>query len=464
MTGIDDSHGLTYPAAAPDSVARFETLIQAFMGFRREMMKQLAALLEADPEMPMANCAKGYFMKMSGMKQLTPVADEQLALIDTMAAAGRLNPRERMHHQALAQWCAGDMDGATETWEQILLAHPLDGLALRLAHFTHFYSGDSRKLRDSMARSLPQWPEDHPCYGFLLGMYGFGLEESGDYVAAERYGRRAVEINPADAWSVHSVAHCLEMTGRCAEGIEWTRSLEPSWSKVNNFRYHLHWHRGLYHIERGEFTEVLDLYDNQFGRDVDTLFYLDMVNATSMLWRLEMFGADVGDRWQALAEIARTRIADDELIFVSLHYLMALVSAGGEADIEAMMAHLEDWAARPTTQGRITARVGLDLARGMRELRRGNYDRAVKAIYPIRYDIDPLGGSHAQRDVFWMMLSDAAAKGSDPRLAVSLFAERTATRPHSAWGWEHYAGSLGAVGQGDRAEKARETARGLAGH
>jgi len=61
------------------------------------------------------------------------------------------------------------------------------------------------------------------------------------------------------------------------------------------------------------------------------------------------------------------------------------------------------------------------------------------------------------------MLSDAAAKGRDPRLAVSLFAERTARKPHSAWGWEHYADSLGAVGQGGRAEAARETARGLAG-
>ena len=463
MTSFNDSHGLTYTAAAPDSVARFETLIHAFMGFRREMMKQLAALLEADPEMPMANCAKGYFMKMSGASQLTPIANEQLALVDAMAAAGRLNPREGKHHQALGQWCAGDMDGATETWERILLEYPLDGLALRLAHFTHFYSGDGRKIRDSMARALPQWPEDHPCYGFLLGMYGFGLEESGDYAAAERYGRRAVEINPEDAWSVHSVAHCLEMTGRCAEGIEFSRALEPSWSKVNNFRYHLHWHRGLYHLERGEFAEVLELYDTQFGRDVDTPYYLDMVNATSMLWRLEMFGVDVGERWQVLAEIARKRIADDELIFVSLHYLMALVSAGGEADIEAMMAHLEDWAARPTTQGRITARVGLELARGMRELRRGNHDRAVKAIYPIRYEMDPLGGSHAQRDVFWMMLSDAAARGRDPRLAVSLFAERTALKPHSAWGWEHYADSLGAAGQGGRAEAARQTARGLAG-
>jgi tetratricopeptide (TPR) repeat protein len=462
MTSFSDIHGLAFTAASAGSADAFAALMPSFLGFRRAMMKELAAILEADPEMPMANLAKGYFMKMSGAKELTPIADTQLAAVDAMVAAKRLNPRELMHHKALGQWCAGDMAGATETWEELLLEYPLDPLALRLAHFTHFYSGDGRKLRDSMARAVPQWPEDHPCYGYLLGMYGFGLEESGDYAKAERFGRRAVEINPEDAWSVHSVAHCMEMTERHADGIEWTRSLEPSWSKVNNFRYHLHWHRGLYHLERREFDEVLDLYDNHFGKDVDTPYYLDMVNATSMLWRLEMFGADVGDRWQTLADIAKKRIPDDELIFVSLHYLMALVSAGGEADVDAMMAHLEEWAARPTTQGEITAKVGLNVARGMLELRRRNYDKAVSELYPARYDMDPLGGSHAQRDIFWMMLNEAASKGSDPKLAMSLLAERTAKKPHSAWGWEHYADCLTTVGQGDRAEKARETAKGLA--
>src|SRR5690606_16865216 len=116
-----------------------------------------------------------------------------------------------------------------------------DGLALRLAHFTHFYSGDPRRMRDSVARILPLWSSDHRDYGFLLGMYAFGLEENGEYAKAEDFGRRAVERNPADAWSVHAVAHVLEMTGRSAEGIEWVNGLEKSWSTVNNFRFHLYW-------------------------------------------------------------------------------------------------------------------------------------------------------------------------------------------------------------------------------
>src|SRR3546814_21165196 len=76
-------------------------------------------------------------------------------------------------------------------------------------------------------------------------MYGFALEETGDYVRGERYGRMAVERNPADAWSVHAVAHVMEVQGRHAEGIAWARRGEADGSTTNHCRFHLYWHRGL---------------------------------------------------------------------------------------------------------------------------------------------------------------------------------------------------------------------------
>ena len=40
---------------------------------------------------------------------------------------------------------------------------------------------------------------------------------------AERTGRLAVESDPADPWSVHAVAHVLEMRDRRRDGIAWLR-------------------------------------------------------------------------------------------------------------------------------------------------------------------------------------------------------------------------------------------------
>jgi hypothetical protein len=49
-------------------------------------------------------------------------------------------------------------------------------------------------------------------------MHAFGLEETGRYGRVEESGRRAVALNPADAWAVHAVAHVMEMQDRHGEG------------------------------------------------------------------------------------------------------------------------------------------------------------------------------------------------------------------------------------------------------
>ena len=46
MTGFNDSHGMAYTAASAASVQGFEAILPVFMGFRRDLMKQLAALLD----------------------------------------------------------------------------------------------------------------------------------------------------------------------------------------------------------------------------------------------------------------------------------------------------------------------------------------------------------------------------------------------------------------------------------
>lgn len=94
---------------------------------------------------------------------------------------------------------------------------------------------------------------------------------------------------------MHSIAHVLEMTERHEEGIEWVAGLESDWSTVNNFQFHLYWHKCLYHLERGEFEAVLRIYDDQISSDIESDFYLDICNCSSLLWRLEMFGIDVGN-------------------------------------------------------------------------------------------------------------------------------------------------------------------------
>jgi tetratricopeptide (TPR) repeat protein len=453
-----DQHGLEMTAASEAAVRRYDAMILHYLGLRQDTGDRLKETFEADPEMPMAHCARGYFMKLFCTPPLERKAAESLAAATKWAGKGATD-RERRHIAALDAWCRGDIAGATSGWEAILLDHPLDVLALRLAHFTHFYLGDAAAMRDSVARVLPYWSAEQPGYGFVLGYHAFGLEESGAYADAERIGRQAVAINDRDIWATHAVAHVMEMQGRARDGIAWLDGLSPNWAGCNNFRFHAWWHKCLFHLEREEFDAVLDLYDREVRADTTTADYLDMSNAIAMLWRLQETGVDVGGRWTELADKAADKIDDHIFAFHDAHYIMALAADGRRAAIDAMLSSMQAAAARgDTTEGPIFREVGLPLCRAIVAYARGDYDTAVDLLAPVRRAVVRVGGSHAQRDLFFRLLVAAALRSGRYRLARALTAERNALNPGSAWGLKREAEALAGLGETAAAETARRRA------
>ncbi len=456
-----DCRGLELTAANDKATAGFDRTLRAYLAFGRDTGEHLKATFKADPDMPMAHCLKGCFFQLFANPALDGRADQSLAAAQASAERRGAGERERRHIAALGLWRRGDLAAATAIWEAILIDHPLDMLALKLAHFTHFYMGETGELRDSVARVLPAWSDTTSDYAFVLGMRAFGLEETGDYRAAEAAGRRAIELRPDDSWGVHAVAHVLEMESRTAEGIAWLEELRRHWSGANNFRFHLGWHLALFHFERAAYDRVLELYDGEFRAEPSD-DYLDMSNAIAMLWRLEDEGVAVGRRWDELADLAARHALDHVLGFADAHYVMAL-AADGKLDAATAMV---DSMRRAEAEGRITEApilrdVVAPLGEAIVALRRGDHVRAADLLYPIRLDIRRIGGSHAQRDVFARMLIRAALKAGRPKLARALLAERTARNPGSSWSWRRMAEALAQCGDDSGATAAQEKARAL---
>jgi len=384
-----------------------------------------------------------------GRRDFVGRAEKAAAGAEAAIAASGATPRERRHLAALRHWIAGDSDAALGEWEAILFEEPRDLVALKFAQYTTFYRGDSEGMRDSVGRVLDSWDEAVPGYGFVLGCHAFGLEESGDYAAAERAGRRACELNPADVWGAHAVAHVMEMQGRAREGIAWIDSLDPEWDGCNNFVFHIRWHRALFHLERGEHERVLERYDGEF-RKSSSEEYLDISNAVAMLWRLEQQGVAVGHRWEELAQRSRERSADHMLVFADLHYVIALAAAGDSEGVEAWLASSRRFAEESEdNQAKVMRAVGLALGEAAVAHRRGDWAAVVERILPVRGLIRRIGGSHAQRDLFEQMLIDAALKAGRASLVRALLSERTHRRPDNVWGWR--AAASGAKARGDGA-------------
>lgn len=70
--------------------------------------------------------------------------------------------RENKHVEALTNWALGSLTKAVNIWEEILVDHPTDILALKFAHDTYFFLGKQPQLRDSIARVLPYWKSKSP--------------------------------------------------------------------------------------------------------------------------------------------------------------------------------------------------------------------------------------------------------------------------------------------------------------
>ena len=426
---VQDARGLPVTIASAEAAAALDAALAAYQGLRADTGDRLKEALALDPDCPLTLTARGYFMLLFANRKLTEKARESLAVAEAAAAKRPVTEREHRHLAALKAWCAGDAEAALEQWEAILAEHPRDVLAIRLAHFWHFYIGDPLKLRDSVARVLPGWDEAVPGYGFVLGCQAFGLEESGDYAAAERAGRRAVAINPQDAWAVHAVAHVLEMQDRTDEGIAWLDRYIPGLSVCNNFRFHTTWHRCLFYLEKGAGSRVLELYDREV-RAESTPEYLDICNATSLLWRLEAAGIDVGTRWAELAKHGAARIGDHSLVFSDAHFAMAL-AAVDPVNADAFLASARRYAAETGTQPRVMNEIGAALCEAVVDYRRGHYGRVIDTLLPRRPMLRNIGGSHAQRDLFEQMLILAALADGRKKVAADLLADRRRQRPNN---------------------------------
>ena len=124
-----------------------------------------------------------------------PMLTESVEAVEALGR--RANDRERAHAAAARTWLQGDFAGSIQRYGDILLDYPRDLLALQVAHVGDFFLGASTMLRDRIAQVLPTWDTSMPGYGYVLGMYAFGLEETALYSRAEDIGRRALDINRA---------------------------------------------------------------------------------------------------------------------------------------------------------------------------------------------------------------------------------------------------------------------------
>ena len=427
-----------------DAADHVETALWRMMSFFDTPLADLDAAQAADP-----GWALPLVMRAGFLLSLTePVHDaEATRLLDAAEPLLAGAPaRERTHFEAQRAVVEGRWQHACRMWDELLLEHPRDALALQWAQLWDFYRGDALSLRLRPARALPEWSESDPLFPYVLGLYAFGLEECNLYPQAEEAGRRAVAGHARVPWAVHAVAHVMEMQGRFEDGAAWLRQHQPGWAEGNGFAGHLWWHLGLFRLEALDVPGVQRLIDAHLSGSALQIT-LQRVDAAALLWRMHLLGTDVGARF---VELLRDWAPADEdaghYAFNDMHVLVALLGADELVRAESWIARCAARAMSPEDARRsnhtMAREVGLPLMRGLLAFAHGDADGAVSSLHAARAQSQRIGGSHAQRDLIDQTLLAASARASHRHVGRALLNERRMAKPVTPL-TRHWAEQLG---------------------
>ena len=435
---LPDRRGLPVSAGNPRVVDLFDDAVDDVLGFGGNSERYLSQAFDLDEGFVLGHCLTALTSVIgnasSGLDQAKDSIDRASRTVDVAS------DREQLHLSAVKAWFESDLALASRLYQEIQLNHPTDLMALFAGHWLDFYLGDAKALMGRVDRALSDWGDSTPGYGYVLGMYAFGLEENGRYQEAEALGRQSVELNPQDAWGVHSVTHVMEMTGRAEEGIEWLESTLPGWGS-STMKLHNWWHALLLHIDLGDTGTALDLYDIQLVDDerVDAEALADRVSA---LARFALLDVDVGDRWCVLAKFREPMMFDARSPFNDLHALLTFHYSNLEDLAQALVECVRSEYDRTIPM----MRVGASVIEGVDALFQGDNDAALASLQEHFSEVNLIGGSHAQRDLVSQITLEAAVRAGEWASARAMLKERKVRRESMPYAYSRHCEQRMAVG------------------
>lgn len=336
------------------------------------------------------------------------------------------NSRERLFIEAVQHWAEGHPRQALEAHLALTEKFPSDLCSAKWGQIHAFNLGEAEAML-RLGIVVSDACGDLP---YAKGMLAFGLEQNHRLQDAEEAARASIKICREDAWAHHALAHVFETEGRLDEGLSFMCALAPTWDTKGIFiREHNWWHIGLYMLDLDDSAGALKVYDYHLWGEWPE-FGQEQIGAISMLWRMELRGVDVGDRWAPVINKVAERGFEHIQPFHDLHYAFALAK-GGDEKIGDFLRSLENHSACVSPDMReVWLDVCLPAAQGIAAYALDDFARACEKFGSVLDRLASIGGSHAQRDLFHQTFIEAALRCGERETAKDMLHKRIQFRPH----------------------------------
>ncbi|MBI1237801.1 MAG: tetratricopeptide repeat protein [Alphaproteobacteria bacterium] len=413
-----DAFGLSITGAAASSAACYDRYAASWISYGTDLPAVIAAS-DADPQCGfLAAHAASVHMALEATAGLASAAPYLKRAQDGAAAA---SPRERAFIQSVLSFAVNDMPATLGALEEAVALAPSDIVAAKWGQYHAFNLGDAARMRAFADAILPAHRGTPEAYGMLA----FALEQSHDLKGAEDAAWRALSLKRAEPWAHHALAHVMETQGRLQEGLGFLKAQADTWEDRSIFiRGHNWWHVVLFLLDLDSPKEALAIFDQRLW-GVWPEFAQEQIGAISALWRMELRGVDVGERWRPVAAKVAERGHEHLQPFHDLHFLYALARAGAPGEAEAFLASMTAAALGKRPCVRLAwADVAVPAARGLLAYGQGRYGEAAELLGRALPALQIIGGSHAQRDLFAQTWIDALWRAGDAGAAAKVLSDR----------------------------------------
>lgn len=421
-----------------EALESFNRGLAGFVTAREKSIPWFRDALEKDGDFVLAHSMMAFFMLFDLTPPSDPKVAKHLVALKGVAEDGQLHERERAYVRFVQEYASGDLATAFQSLVSMLTDYPHDALALRMLHVTLLFMSEFERLRDVLAWVLSFWTKDTPFYTHIMAIYAFTVEECNEREKAEKILRRLLDQDSDTPLAYHAMSHVLEESKQPSDGIEFLTGSRSLWS-VSIYGNHITWHLTLYYLDLGDTDTVLKEFDAVMHDKATPDNYLGLIDAASLLWRLDVAGVDPGeDRWKKVTDAMATRAHNHRMPWFSAHVMMSLARGRVSEDTarlalaEGMLKSMEEYC---TDEGAFNQpkckQLGLPVCTALLAFGKGNYDEVLQIMLPLRHDLRSVGGSWAQRQIFNSTIIEAALRTQNIPVAMGLVAELLSRKPQN---------------------------------
>lgn len=431
MTQLQDRYGLPLTTASVDAAKSYIEGLDRLLSFNWGSNEQLTQAIEADPNFAMSYAALA--IHQWWYRQ----GDEGLEMAQRAAYLSEgLSERERKHIAVVKAVVEGsgyiDEDGRQAPNPEgirhaldYLAEFPKDALALFLAIILTIFSG--RKDEKETLVDLLQSLESH--YGedwWFLSWHGFCHSELGRLESGRRITEHALQLNPRNTVASHSYGHVFYQSEEYQSGADFLHDWLPEYDHRAIYNSHISWHYAIFELLLGNTQRALEVYHRDIDPASVSPVHTTLPDSVGLLWRCYIYGTGTTRLpWDGILSYAAR--LQPGIPFRDVLVGTALAGAGDQSGLRRLMEGIKglDRKLHPTP-----IKIVSSLLQGVDAFTRGGYEETIRLIEPLTDDIERIGGSNQQRELFEETLLEAYLRSGYRDRAEEFLLEQVGKRPY----------------------------------